>query len=881
MAPFLSRASIILASENNSSPSVIKGELLSRSNSCCSKQQQCYEPGEVDYLMSSGACVSAGTTMTASTTSSSSSSSSYSEVWPVVGPSSSMRSGGSNNNNNYEMELLLDDIHTSLNMVDDCFESSLVMDDTNNLTTRKPPQVLVAEQQRGAPEAAFLWGLNNGTTAVSSASSSPTWGVIGETTSSNLNAAALATPSLTNREEEPQQPQEGTRSRLHSFVNPTAAGTTTLTSSSSLQEESIHGSSHPSLSSFASPVTSRYRSSGSLVVPNPSVTVPTSSPPIIRSNSYQGKFPPPYYEDNGTLDHPQFSAVSQLQQQQQAFVALGYDENSYNHLSTSHADYCSSQQPQFSMPSSSTYHTTDAAASPMYFHDPTQFMILQQQQQQQQQRSNNRTIGNCYGNYSAAVGYYNVEHQHHHAATSSANEMMNTLNGLILADHHHHHHSPYPTTPQMHRSNSGTISASPIVDHSPMAHNLCSMNDTIAISSPTTSQLMVTSISSLVGQIRRLSRDQMGCRMLQQALATNDPEVATTIFNELLPYMADLMMDPFGNYLFQKLLDCISLKEREMLVKTVSARLVQSSLNLHGTRSVQKIIDTVSSSTFLLHHQENVQEEDSLEVAESKNRIAFMLATALKPAAARLCVDSHGNHVMQRILSGFPPQHTAFIYECVATNVTDVARHRHGCCVIQRCLDSHPHLHFIDEKCKKLLDPCSTSIIDARTHLIQQICAGALQLMQDAYGNYVVQYVLDICVGQPGEYEIIDSICRATIGQVALLSVQKFSSNVIEKCLEKCSADMRELYLEEICSDKKIRELMTDPFGNYVVQRALGVASHTHAIKLVDSMKPHLVGMKNTAPGRRIIGKILRRFPSYVLDTTDETKVVIDGNDEN
>jgi hypothetical protein len=40
--------------------------------------------------------------------------------------------------------------------------------------------------------------------------------------------------------------------------------------------------------------------------------------------------------------------------------------------------------------------------------------------------------------------------------------------------------------------------------------------------------------------------------------------------------------------------------------------------------------------------------------------------------------------------------------------------------------------------------------------------------------------------------------------------------------------------------------------------------------------------MKNTAPGRRIIGKILRRFPSYVLDTIVErmTRVIMDNTDD-
>lgn len=35
----------------------------------------------------------------------------------------------------------------------------------------------------------------------------------------------------------------------------------------------------------------------------------------------------------------------------------------------------------------------------------------------------------------------------------------------------------------------------------------------------------------------------------------------------------------------------------------------------------------------------------------------------------------------------FKPEHNQFIYDSIAANVILVATHRHGCCVIQRCID--------------------------------------------------------------------------------------------------------------------------------------------------------------------------------------------------
>jgi len=364
-------------------------------------------------------------------------------------------------------------------------------------------------------------------------------------------------------------------------------------------------------------------------------------------------------------------------------------------------------------------------------------------------------------------------------------------------------------------------------------------------------------LDALLGEVRRLSRDQVGCRLVQQALDEEGPMAATLILNEGLPFWAEAMIDPFGNYLFQKVLEKVTIEERIMLVKSVSPRLVNASLNLHGTRSVQKVVEMCS------------QDEQRSRSEGFEETAADILVASLAPAAARLCIDSHGNHVIQRILLKLGPKHTKFVFDAVAASVSDVARHRHGCCVIQRCLDSPSN--------------------EARAHLVRRIVEKALELMQDAYGNYVVQYVLDVCPD-----EDVHAVCEAVVGRVNLLAIQKFSSNVMEKCLERCSDRVKEQYLQEMSDPERIRELMMDPFGNYVVQRALSVATHAQAIRLVEAMRPHLIatqtsgphgqrngGVRNTAGGRRIIAKICRRFPNFTLSPVGSQEELYNSNKGN
>jgi hypothetical protein len=356
------------------------------------------------------------------------------------------------------------------------------------------------------------------------------------------------------------------------------------------------------------------------------------------------------------------------------------------------------------------------------------------------------------------------------------------------------------------------------------------------------------SLDVLVGQIRRLSRDQVGCRLVQQALDEEGPMAASLILTEGFPFWGEAMIDPFGNYLFQKILEKVTPEERIMLINSVSSRLVNASLNLHGTRSVQKVVELCAQDEDYFHGRKSLDSFGN----HIHQTASDILVKALLPAAARLCIDSHGNHVIQRILLKLSPKHSKFVFNAVAASVSDVARHRHGCCVIQRCLDS----------------PASAS----RTHLVERIVEKALELMQDAYGNYVVQYVLDVCADQ-----YVHTVCESVVGRVSLLAIQKFSSNVMEKCFERCSDRVREEFIAEICDSERIRELMMDPFGNYVVQRALSVATHDQAMRLVEAMRPHLMaqmlgphghrngGIRNTAGGRRIIAKICRRFPNFTL----------------
>lgn len=114
-------------------------------------------------------------------------------------------------------------------------------------------------------------------------------------------------------------------------------------------------------------------------------------------------------------------------------------------------------------------------------------------------------------------------------------------------------------------------------------------------------------------EIYTLCKDQHGCRFLQKKLEERNTEYLQIIFDETAPhvvelmtgiylknsvttYLTDLDIDPFGNYLCQKLLEYTNDEQRNTLVRNAAPSLVQIALNQHGTRALQKMIEFISTS---------------------------------------------------------------------------------------------------------------------------------------------------------------------------------------------------------------------------------------------------------------------------------------------
>lgn len=132
-----------------------------------------------------------------------------------------------------------------------------------------------------------------------------------------------------------------------------------------------------------------------------------------------------------------------------------------------------------------------------------------------------------------------------------------------------------------------------------------------------------------------------------------------------------------------------------------------------------------------------------------------------------------------------------------------------------------------------------TENFSTRRKIMKIICKHTAQLVQDPYGNYVLQESLDNWHDTDPELHDDNEKCffanlfKNIEGKIEKLAIQKFSSNVIEKCLERSNEDYRRVFIKEILSGEPVA-VMKNSYGNYVFQKALALAKGIDKFKIID-----------------------------------------------
>lgn len=300
-------------------------------------------------------------------------------------------------------------------------------------------------------------------------------------------------------------------------------------------------------------------------------------------------------------------------------------------------------------------------------------------------------------------------------------------------------------------------------------------------------------LETVMGASLEFCKDQVGSRFIQDVLPNTSEEVLIAFYKEIDPNVLELMMDVFGNYVIQKL---IEISRNEMVIDSIMGHVKGEVLVLtksqYGCRIIQKALSYVS-----LSHKLSIVEE-------------------LKQSSVTDCInDQNGNHVIQKAIENIPIEKLQFIIDQLQNLISKYATHPYGCRVIQRLLE------FGDAKTREII--------------LSELAPHYSKLITNEFGNYVIQYILKSC--NDSTNDLLTSkqqIISLVYDKILEFSCHKYASNVVEQILVLGDSTQQkkmfdtilpkdESSSENLLETELIYLMMRDQYANYVIQKMVKI----------------------------------------------------------
>ena len=325
-------------------------------------------------------------------------------------------------------------------------------------------------------------------------------------------------------------------------------------------------------------------------------------------------------------------------------------------------------------------------------------------------------------------------------------------------------------------------------------------------------------LQEITNKLDIIATKKHGCKFLEHFLKSseNKSEIINKIFYPKLYWIKlyELSNDLFGNYFIQELIPELDSNNLISFTNLVINNLLNLCLNPHGTRVVQILINNIKDNKFGL---------------------LIIFKNALSNIMDKLINNLNGSFVLMHYAAQI--RDNEIIYEFLNNNLVEIATNSYSCSALQKLID------IATNQQKVIL---FTNIINNSNNLVGNQC-----------GLYVLQFIMN-----KNNYYINDAILNQIINKIIYLSKRKYSSNVVEKCLETCSPEKVKELIRIFNNEEIIRDLIKDIFGNYVIQKLLNVCPD-------EGIKNRILGyialefnnLKSLPFGPKLMNKIIMSYP--------------------
>ena len=235
-----------------------------------------------------------------------------------------------------------------------------------------------------------------------------------------------------------------------------------------------------------------------------------------------------------------------------------------------------------------------------------------------------------------------------------------------------------------------------------------------------------------------------------------------------------IMKNTYGNYFFQQLIKGAEEIIISLIISYIADTFIEISEDSSGTFSIQALLNEISS------------------IADEQKVLNY-----IKNHEMEMAFNKNATYVIQKIVLLFPDIHRVYLNEIIINNLRDLCIDSNGICLIKNFIKTN-------------------TLINDKKRIIIEIIKNFVILAESPFGNYGIQFLMD-----NWDRNELNDIKNKIMENLYNLSVQQFSSNVVEKSIEIFDDEYREIIIKKLCFESNFINLLKNKFGRFVLGKAI------------------------------------------------------------
>ena len=268
---------------------------------------------------------------------------------------------------------------------------------------------------------------------------------------------------------------------------------------------------------------------------------------------------------------------------------------------------------------------------------------------------------------------------------------------------------------------------------------------------------------------------QKGSRDVQNIIKKVNENEVEILISKIKNYFSEITLDKYGNYFSRKLIQICIPSQRVKLLESMKNRFVEIANSSYGTHPLQNLIEII-----------NMAEEKKIVLNYILNNESI------------LALDSKGTHVLQKFISCTKDEERYELNQNLINLIDRLIINPFGVCVLIKLVK-----HTKDRSIPKKIANYITN-------------GDPLSFIQHPYANYAVQILLSNT-----DLSDCDVIIETIIQNYLSLSMQKYSSNVVENCIKYGKESTIKIIFKSIIEQEKLESLLNNNYGNFVLEKLI------------------------------------------------------------